>query len=162
MERVHKDTLGPFPQSEWGNKYILVMVDQFSKWVEIHAILDISAEQTARCAIDQFFSQSGAPLQIRTNQGNNFDGNVMKALCDLYRITKTPTTPYRTCSNGQVEWYNQLLLLVVHCYLCAKDKTWDQDLQLLAGAICGMEHRATGFSANVMMLGMEVLKPIDI
>ena len=47
MERVHMDMLGPFPQSEWGNKYILVMVDQFSKWVEIHAIPDISAAQTA-------------------------------------------------------------------------------------------------------------------
>ena len=106
MEHVHMDMLGPFPQSAWGNKYILVMVDQFSKWVEIHAIPDISAEQTARCAIDQFFSRFGAPLQIHTDQGKNFDGNVMKALCDLYRITKTCTTPYLPCSNGQVERYN--------------------------------------------------------
>ena len=162
MERVHMDMLGPFPQSEWGNKYILVMVDQFSKWVEIHAIPDISAEQTARCAIDQFFSHFGAPLQIHTDQGKNFDGNVMKALCDLYRITKTRTTPYHPCSNGQVEHYNHLLLQIVHCYLHAKDKTWDQDLQLLAGAIRGMEHHATGFSANMMMLGVEVFTPIDI
>ena len=85
MEHVHMDMLGPFPQSEWGKKYILVMVNQFSKWVEIHAIPDISAEQTACCAIDQFFSHFGAPLQIHTDQG--------KALCDLYRITKTCTTP---------------------------------------------------------------------
>ena len=47
MERVHMDMLGPFPSSVWGNKYILIMVDQFSKWVEIHALPDISAEQTA-------------------------------------------------------------------------------------------------------------------
>ena len=47
MEHVHMDVVGAFPQSEWGNKYILVMVDQFSKWVEIHAMPDISAEQTA-------------------------------------------------------------------------------------------------------------------
>ena len=103
--------------------------------VEIHALPDISAEQTARCAIDQFFSRFGTPLQIHTNQGKNFDGNIMKALCDLYRITKTQTTPYRPCSNGQVERYNQLLLQLIRCFLRAKDKTWDQDLQLLAGAI---------------------------
>ena len=86
----------------------------------------------------------------------------MKALCDLYRITKTHTIPYCPCSNGQVERYNRLLLQIVHCYLCAKDKTWDQDLQFLAGAIHGMEHRAIGFSANMMMLGMEMFTPIDI
>ena len=138
------------------------MVDQFSKWVEIHAIPDISAEQTAQCAIDQFFSCFGAPLQIHTDQGKNFDGSVMKALCDLYRITKTRTTPYHPCSNGQVERYNRLLLQIVRCYLRAKDKTWDQNLQLLAGAIHGMEHRVTGFSVNMMMLGIEVFTPIDI
>ena len=140
MERVHMDMLGPFPSSVWGNKYILIMVDQFSKWVEIHALPDISAEQTARCAIDQFFSRFGTPLQIHTDQGKNFDGNIMKALCDLYRITKTQTTPYRPCSNGQVERYKRLLLQLICCFLRAKDKTWDQDLQLLAGAIQAMEH----------------------
>ena len=30
------------------------------------------------------------------------------------------------------------------------------------GAICSMEHSATGYSANMMMLGMEVFQPIDI
>ena len=80
------------------------------------------------------------PLQVHTDQGKNFDGNIMKALCDLYRITKTQTTPYRPCSNGQVERYNRLLLQLICCFLQAKDKTWDQDLQLLAGAIWAMEH----------------------
>ena len=55
-----------------------------------------------------------------------------------------------------------MLLQIVCCYLRAKHKTWDQNLQLLAGAIHGMEHRATRFSANMMMLGMEVFTPIDI
>ena len=89
MEQVHMDMLGPFPPSEQGNKYILVMVDQFTKWVEIHALPDITAVQTAKCAVDQFFSRFGTPLQIHTDQGGNFDGNVMKALCHLYHIAKT-------------------------------------------------------------------------
>ena len=62
MEWVHMDMLGPFPPSEQRNKYILVMVDQFTKWVEIHALPDITAVQTAKCAVDQFFSRFGTPL----------------------------------------------------------------------------------------------------
>ena len=138
------------------------MVDQFTKWVEIHALPDITAVQTAKCAVDQFFSRFGTPLQIHTDQGGNFDGNVMKALCHLYRIANTRTTPYRRSSNGQVERYNRLLLQLIRCYRHSKQKTWDQDLQILAGAIRSMEHRATGYSANMMMLGMEVFQPIDI
>ena len=162
MERVHMDMLGPFPPSEQGNKYILVMVDQFTKWVEIHALPDVTAISTAKCAVDQFFSRFGAPLQIHTDQGGNFDGNVMKALCHLYRVAKTRTTPYRPSSNGQVERYNRLLLQLIRCYRHSKQKTWDQDLQILAGAIRSMEHRSTGYSANMMMLGKEVFQPIDI
>ena len=34
MERVHIDILGPFVLSSWGNKYILMIIDQFAKWLE--------------------------------------------------------------------------------------------------------------------------------
>jgi transposase InsO family protein len=135
MERVHMDMLGPFPDSNRGNRYILVMVDQFTKWVEIHALPAQTAIETARCAVDQFFTRFGTPLEIHTDQGKNFDGNLMHALCDLYRIAKTRTTPYHPCSNGQVERYNRLLLQMIRCYLKKNDRDWDVDLQLLAGAI---------------------------
>ena len=161
MERVHMDILGPFPPSESGNWYILLMVDQFTKWVEIHAIPDQTAVCTARIAVYNF-SQFGTPLQIHTDQGKNFDGHVMNALCSLYRITKTRTTPYRPSSNGQAERYNRLLLQLSRCFQWAREKTWDEDLQLLAGAIRAMKNRATGFSANMLMLGHEVIQPIDV
>ena len=162
MERVHMDMLGPFSESEDGNKYILLMVDQFPKWVEIHAVPDQTADHTAKIAVDQFFSWFGSPLQIHTDQGKNFNENVMKALCDLYCISKTRTTPYQPCLNGQVERYNHLLLQLIHCYQRAQEKTWDRDLQLLAWAIRGMTNCSTGFSANMLMLGMEVLQPVDV
>ena len=162
MERVHMDILGPFPPSQSGNRYILLMIDQFTKWVEIHAIPEQTAEQTARIAVNQFFTRFGAPLQIHTDQGKNFDGQVMKALCSLYRIAKTRTTPYHPSGNGQAERYNRLLLQMIRCFRRAREKTWDKDLQLLAGAIPAMKNRSTGFSANMLMLGSEVSQPVDI
>lgn len=162
MERVHMDILGPLPVSASGNKYILVMIDQFSKWVEIHALPEQTAEQVARCAVDHLFSRFGAPYYIHTDQGSNFDSQLMKALCDIYRVTKTRTTPYHPSSNGQVERYNRLLTQLIRCYIQKRTDNWDQDLQLLAGAIRSMEHRSTGHTANMMMLGEEVNRPVDI
>ena len=156
------DMLGPFPVMEQGNKYILVMVDQFTKWIEIHAIPEISAVTTAKVSVDQFFSRFGTPLQIHTDQGKNFDGNVMKALCDLFRTTKTHTTPYHPSSNGQVEVFNHIILQLICCFQKNKDRNWDHDLQLLAGAIQGMKNQNTGFSANMMMLEAKVFTPTDI
>ena len=62
MEQVHLDMMGPLPEYDKGNRYIMVMVDQFSKWVEIQPLAEISAETTARAAINNFFSRFGYPL----------------------------------------------------------------------------------------------------
>ena len=100
MERVHLDMMGPFPESDSGNKYILVMVDQFMKWVEVKPLPEISAETTAHTAVNNFFSQFGYPEQIHTDQGKNFDGGLFRELCKMLCITKTRTTPYQPSSNG--------------------------------------------------------------
>jgi len=43
MKRVHLDILGPFNTSESGNRYILMMAEQFTKLVEMAAIPGQSA-----------------------------------------------------------------------------------------------------------------------
>ena len=115
MEWVHLDMMGPLPESDSGNKYTLVMVDQYIKWVEIQPQRDISAETTAHTAVDQFFIKFGYPLQIHKDQGKNFEG--IQEMCKLLWITKTHTTPYHPCSDGQVEWYNRLLLQLIRGYI---------------------------------------------
>ena len=39
LDRLAIDILGPFPESTWGNKYVLAVTDYFMKWVEIFAIM---------------------------------------------------------------------------------------------------------------------------
>jgi hypothetical protein len=117
MERVHLDILGPFNSSENGNRYILMMVDQFSKWVEMAVIPDQSAFLVAH-----FIVTFGCPLKIHTDQGKNFDGNLFSALCEALEVAKTRTTPYHPSSNGQMERYNTVVMQMVRCYIEKKKK----------------------------------------
>ena len=55
MERVHLDFLGPLPKSKYGNEFVLMMVDQFTKWVECIPLPTQTAEETARAAVNHFF-----------------------------------------------------------------------------------------------------------
>lgn len=162
MEKIHMDILGPLHESRLGNKYILVLIDQFTKWIEVFPLPDQTATTIAKTVVEGFTSRLGCPIQIHTDQGKNFDGKLFHSLCNLLEIVKSRTTPYRPSSNGQVERYNSLILQMIRCHLKGNQRDWDLNLQQLAGAIRSTENRQTGYTPNMMMLGREVIQPVDL
>ena len=57
MQRVHMDILGPLPVTKMGNKYILMIIDQFTKWVECHPLPDQNAETVVKKKLVNEFLQ---------------------------------------------------------------------------------------------------------
>lgn len=159
LDRLHLDILGPFPVSSSGNKYILIIIDQFTRWVEAFPIPDQGAETTAKKLVYEFIARFGAPLELHTDQGRNFESSLFKNVCKLLEITKTRTTPYHPASNGQVERFNRTLLQMIRCYVDTNQRNWDEHLPLLASAYRSSQHAVTGFSPNMLMLGREVHQP---
>jgi transposase InsO family protein len=117
MELVHLDFIGPLSRTERGNEHILMMVDQFTKWVECIPLPSQSAEETPRDAVNQFFSRFGCPFQVFIDQGRNFESSLFREMCDLLHIYKSRTTPYRPSVNGQVERCNRTLAAAVRCFI---------------------------------------------
>lgn len=117
MERVHLDFLGPFTPSEHENVYVLVMIDQFTKWIQCAALPNQTALLIAKEFLLHFIVTFGCPLSVHTDQGRNFDRDLYKAMCGALQITKTRTTPYHPSSNGQIERYNRVLLQMIRCYI---------------------------------------------
>ncbi|VDI47499.1 Hypothetical predicted protein [Mytilus galloprovincialis] len=122
MEKLHMDILGPLHESSSANKYVLVLVDQFTKWMEMFPLPNQNTITVAKRLLDGFISRLGCPVQIHTDQGKNVDGQMFHDICRLLQIVKTRTTPYRPCSNGQVERFNRTILQAIRCYLKGKQK----------------------------------------
>ncbi len=162
LERVHLDILGPFVESTQGNRYILMIVDQFTKWLTCVALPDQSAESISNAFFDNFVCILGVPTEIHTDQGRNFDGKVFQSICDLLQIDKTRTTPYRPRSNGQVERYNRTVLQFIRCFLERKQTEWDKYLPSLGMSLRATVNRSTGYTPNFLMFGCEVNLPAEI
>ena len=162
VERIHIDILGPFSPSSSGNEYILMLVCQYTKWIEAYPLSNCRTETVADVIINNFISRFGCPAFIHSDQGSNFTSSLFLAICDLLEIAKTRTTPYRPCSNGQVERYNRTLLAMMRCYLKNGVTDWDKDLSLLTASIRAIPNRQTGFSPNIMMFGREVAQPLNL
>lgn len=117
LDSLLLDFLRPFPTSVNNNKYILVITDQFTKWVESFAVQDQTSETTAKKLVVEFIARFGAPFEIHTDQGRNFQSDLFKSVCKLFGVTQTRTTPYHPASNGQVERFNRSLLQMIRCYI---------------------------------------------
>jgi hypothetical protein len=89
MSRIAIDFVGPLPITDKGNTVMLVVVDYFTKWGEAFALPDQTAQTTADCLVENFFSRFGLPERIHSDQGSNFESTLFKEMTELMGIKKT-------------------------------------------------------------------------
>ena len=162
LDRFATDILGPFPATERGNRYILVVTDYFSNWVEIFPIQDQTAMTCARVILNEVICRYGCPLDIHSDQGRNYTSEIFSELCNLLEIRKTRTSPRHPQCNGKVERFNRTLIRMIRPYLQDQHENWDLNLGCLAGAYRATPHEGTGMTPNLLMLGREVRLPAEI
>lgn len=63
MHRINIDTIGPLPENIQGNKYIIVMIDCFSRFCELYPVPSTQAMDCARCLLN-FIGRYGMPTSL--------------------------------------------------------------------------------------------------
>lgn len=107
---IGMDFLGPIkPESPNGNKFIMVMTDYFSKWVEAVALPDQKAQTTADCLYKHIVQRHGPPLAIVSDRGSNFTSKLFRSFCKTLNIEQRLTTAYNPASNGETERFNRTM-----------------------------------------------------
>jgi transposase InsO family protein len=162
LQRSSLDILGPLPRTESGNRYILLITDYFSKWVEAVALSDIEAATVARAFIDHFVTRFGVPAQIHTDQGKQFEAKLFQEMCAILGADKTRTTPYWPQSDGFVERMNRTLEDLLSKMVQKNQRDWDMCLQIAMLAYRSSVQESTGYSPAQMMYGMEVNLPVHL
>ena len=106
-ERVAMDLLDMSVTSAKGNRYVLVMVDCFSRWTEACPLSDKTAISVADAFFSNIVCRFGMPSVIHSDQGWEFENTVMHELCILGGAHKTKTTPHTTWR--VTDWWNALI-----------------------------------------------------
>ena len=161
MERIAMDILGPLPLTKQQNRYILVIMDTFTKWTEAIAISSQDTPVVANAFINNFVCRFGTPLQLHTDKGSNFESELFRKMCDLLGIDKTRTTSYRPQSNGAVERYNRTLTTMLSIYCEKQQNRWDEYLQQVMMAYRSSVHKSTSKTPNSMVFGREITLPLQ-
>jgi len=102
FEHVHIDLVGPLPESR-GHKYLLTVMDRFTRWPEAVPIKDIETRTVAVAFIQNWIARFGVPGHITTDRGTQFISDLWASMSELLGTNLHPKTAYHPQSNGLVE-----------------------------------------------------------
>lgn len=141
---------------------ILVMTDMFSRYAWAIPTRDQTARTTARVLWQSVIQTFGCPMRFHSDQGPNFESQLVAELCSLYGISKSRTTPYHPQGNGMCERFNQTLLSMLRTLEDEKQGRWPEHLPALVQAYNATLHSSTGYAPSYLMFGRHVRLPVDV
>jgi transposase InsO family protein len=162
FERISIDITGPHVISNRQNKYILTVVDFFSKYAFAFPIRNHEAHTVADKLMDNVFTLVGVPRQILSDQGPEFESSLMKELCTILNIQKLRTSAYKPSTNSQAERFHKSLNTIMAKLVSDNQRDWCKRLPYAIAAYNSTVHSATGYTPNYIIFGRESRAPVDL
>lgn len=148
--------------STGGYKHILVVTDHFTKYACAYPTRTQHASVVAKILVEQFIVHYGIPERLHSDQGANFEGRVIKQLCELLGMKKSRTTPYHPQGDGITERFNRTLLSMLSTLELEKKVSWKEHVASLVHAYNCMRHETTGYAPFFLMFGRSPRLPVDM
>ena len=161
LELVHMDYLSLEP-SKGNIENVLVITDHFTRYALAYPSKTQTAQATARILWDNFICHYGFPERFISDQGRNFESDLIKELCKLAGVKKVHTTPYHPQGNGQCERFNSTLCNMLGTLSEEEKSDWKSHLGCMTHAYNCTKHASTTYSPYYLMFGRHPRLPIDI
>jgi hypothetical protein len=88
------------PASSRGHRYIIVVVDYFTKWVKAMPTFNNDGETTTLFIFNQIVARFDIPKEISTEHGSHFQNKMMSELTSNLGLRKEHSSPYYLQANG--------------------------------------------------------------
>lgn len=149
---IAADFLGPLPEGQ----YLLVVVDYYSRFIEVCEMNVITAAETIK-ELAIIFSRYGLPSTLRVDNGPQFSSKCeeFKDFCESNGIALVNTIPFWPAMNGEVERQNRSLLKRMRI---AQElgKDWRAEMRKYLLTYHATSHSTTGKSPAELMFGRKI------
>ena len=153
--------MGPLPLTRQGNRFVLVVVDHFTRWPEAYATADQTAASAAAALVD-YVSRHGVPLRLLSDNGGAFVSEVMDELASIFGVGRSFSTAYHPQTNGAVERFNRTLKSMLSSFVNKRQDDWDALLPALLFAYRSARHQSTRASPFLLLYGREARVPSSL
>ena len=158
--------IGKLPRSsKGGHVYLLVTVDNFTKWIEAMPVTN----QKGKTAVKFFESivyRFGVPHSIITDNGSNFISKEFQDFCEGLGINITYASVAHPQTNGQVEKANGLIGAGIKKRLMSPLErlagAWTKELPSVLWSLRTTPNSSTGYTSFFMVHGAEAVLPAEV
>ena len=139
-----------FPLTPRNNRYILTIIDCFTRYALAIPLPDQSSESIINAVVGHYITIYGTPKRILTDQGRNFESEHFLNFCNLFRIAKIRKSAYHPQANGICERFNQTLKYSLMKILSVSQRTsWDLYLHFSFSLITSVCIRQLAFHNSI-------------
>ena len=147
--------------SKGGKENVLVMTDAFTKFSVAVTTNNQQALTVAKALVKRWFHVYGIPSRIHSDQGKSFDNKIIDALCKMYGVERTMTSPYNPQVNSQCESLNHTMFGLLKTLTTEQKGDWPSHLPALTFAYNATPHSTTGYQPYKLMFGRKAPAPCD-
>ena len=162
FEVVGVDISGPLPRTVTANRYIVVMVDRFSRWVELAPVPDITASTVADAVVDRVVLCHGCPGTLLSDRGLQFMSTLFKRMAERLGIKKVFSSAYHPQTNAQVERLNRYIASALSAHVNDHQNDWDDYVEAIAFAYRRNFEDAIGNTPFYLVHGRDPQLPSDL
>ena len=155
MDRVHVDYF------EYNDVDFLIMVDSYSKWVDVEIITKCNSTNTINC-LRKWFSHYGLPNQLISDNGSQFTSEEFKNYVNVNGIKHIRTAAYHQSSNGQAERYVQTVKHGLHSIKSKSHRDLNEKLESFLMTYRSTPHTITEETPSKRFLGRNISTRLDL
>ena len=162
-DTVSIDVVGPLPVDGRGNRFIVTMMDVYSRYLIAVPVRNHKAPTVSRCLYESVVAHFGAPRSILSDRGTKFTSMVWESLTALLGAKIKLTSPYYPQGNSVIERSHRTLSNMLRSMLLEKkDKDWSPLLPSVMLYMNSMIQEKTGVSACEILMGNNPNLPSDL
>ena len=157
MYALNVDTMGPFIESNQGFTYIIVIIDCFTRFVELYPSTGATGVEAAQ-ALLQHFGRYGSPSLLKSDNGPQFINELIEEFLKAVGTDHELSLAYSSEENGIVERANKEVLrhLKMMIFTDNSKEKWSAYLPLVQRIINSTTHSSTGISPAEALFGNNI------
>jgi hypothetical protein len=160
LQRWGMDIVGPLPTAQGNFKFIVVVVEYFTKWIEARPLATITSVSIRKFFWQQIICRFVMPRELTVGNGKQFDCQDFREYCRSIGTKLRFASMYHPQSNGAVERTNrQIFSAIKKCLFKQKKGKWADELSRVIWSHNITESRTTKFTPFRLLYGAEAMCP---